>query len=116
MAWAKRNPEKLRAAYRRYYAKNKEARLLRQRELNELVRREAIQIYGGECQGCGIDDHRVLCFDHIFDDGAEERKKTKNRTGARFAAWLKREGWPLDYQLLCWNCNYLKLQRLRGNG
>ena len=89
----------------------KDRRRDQEREYGRLVRLEAIQVYGGKCQGCGIDDERVLCFDHILDDGAELRKRGQP-TGRKLASWLKRNGWPLDFQLLCWNCNFLKLQRI----
>ena len=74
------------------------------------VKEEAITVYGGMCINCGASDYRILCFDHVYDDGNLRRKKCsyERAGGAKFAAKLKREGWPDYIQLLCFNCNHLK--------
>lgn len=68
---------------------------------------EVIKSYGGHCLICGEIDPAVLTIDHIFDDGAEERKI--RYSGASFYRFLKKQGFPKDrYQLLCMNCNFRK--------
>lgn len=88
------------------------------------IRRKAdvIAAYGGKCQcsGCEVTEPKFLTIDHIFDDGAEERRRLfrESRTalkkigsGHSFYCYLKRRGYPKDrYQLLCMNCNFAKGQ------
>lgn len=106
-------PEHILAKNRRWYAANREkirVRSRRWREINhEKARREAIEKYGGACVRCGIEDQRVLCFDHVNDDGAEMRRLKKHpKSGYNLCVWLKKHGWPDFIQLLCANCNLLK--------
>lgn len=107
------NRNKILAKNRRWYAANREqcqAGCKRWREANtEKVRREAIENYGGACARCGIEDYRVLCFDHVNDDGAQMRRDGVHpRSGYPLHRWLKKNGWPRFIQLLCHNCNVLK--------
>lgn len=70
-------------------------------------RAEVLKEYGGVCVNCGIDDLEVLVFDHIFDDGAEERKQLGE--GPSMHEILRRQGFPKDrIQVLCHNCNHKK--------
>jgi hypothetical protein len=50
----------------------------------------------------------ALTIDHINDNGAEERKENGRRGGASFYALLKQRKYPLGYQVLCWNCQWIK--------
>ena len=69
-------------------------------------RLEVIEAYGGKCVCCGEAHPEFLTVDHVFNDGAEERKTEWSGT---WYAKLKKLGWPKDrYQLLCWNCNSSK--------
>ncbi|MFA5696336.1 MAG: hypothetical protein WC917_02715 [Bacilli bacterium] len=69
------------------------------------LRMEAIQHYGGKCNNCGIDDFYVLQIDHINNDGNKHRKEVKSY---RLPKWLKDNGYPKEYQILCANCNWKK--------
>jgi len=72
------------------------------------LREELVTAYGGKCVRCGEDDPIVLMLDHIFNDGAAERRISGNG-GLGLWRKLKRQGWPKDrYQLLCCNCNFRK--------
>ncbi len=44
-----------------------------------------------------------LVIDHIDGGGTKERKD--RGAGARFFAWLRKEGFPPGYRVLCHNCN-----------
>lgn len=71
------------------------------------VKTAVLAEYGGCClnPACKETDPACLTIDHVFDDGAEERKKLK--TG--LYAMLRRWGYPKDrYQLLCHNCQWRK--------
>ncbi len=66
------------------------------------------EIVGKQCVGCGHDDIRVLEFDHVHGDGAEDRRKFQGaRSMLEFyvahPAIAKRA-----LQTMCRNCNWLK--------
>lgn len=72
------------------------------------LKAEMIVAYGGRCACCGQDEPAFLQLDHVYNDGADERRKFRHLT--QFFADLKSRGWPTDrYQLLCANCNFGKL-------
>lgn len=70
-----------------------------------LCRLEAIAHYGGACACCGEDAYEFLVIDHIHDDGAQHRREL---SGELISYWLKRNGYPPGYQILCANCNMAK--------
>jgi len=68
-----------------------------------------IKEYGGKCACCGEDTIEFLTIDHINNNGAKERKNTKQGTGGKLYRWLIKNNFPKDnYQLLCYNCNCAK--------
>jgi len=70
-------------------------------------RLEAIDHYSGGrncCTRCGLDDVRVLDFDHVNNDGAEQRREMGNN----LVYWMKKNNFPQGFQVLCRNCNWLK--------
>ncbi len=65
---------------------------------------KAYQHYNNVCNNCKCSKLEFLTIDHINNDGAIHRKKIKN-----IYAWLNTNLYPKDnFQLLCFNCNYLK--------
>lgn len=80
------------------------------RKLSERI--DAILAYGSRCVKCGLDDYESLVFDHIHDDGGQERRNRDVGSGG----YLRRIGYPKDrFQLLCHNCNFKK-ERARRTG
>jgi hypothetical protein len=80
-----------------------------------------MEILGGVvCQGCGITDERVLTFDHINGDGAQERALYgAGGLGQRMIREMVNdpdaEKWRKKYRVLCFNCNWiahLELQKV----
>lgn len=64
--------------------------------------------YGGSpaaCSCCGETDMDVLCLDHINGDGRKHRREIE---GKSLYAWIRREGYPPIFQVLCANCNMSK--------
>ena len=59
------------------------------------------------CVKCGFSDIRSLSIDHINGRGNRQRQG-KLRTSASFYAWLKAQGYPVGYQTLCMNCQFIK--------
>lgn len=85
--------EAYKASVRRHYLRLKE---------------EVIKAYGGHCACCGETKIEFLSMDHIYNDGAEERRNG-TPTGRSFYRWLKKNGFPQGrLQVLCHNCNGAK--------
>jgi hypothetical protein len=67
-------------------------------------RLELLDILGGRCIKCNIDDWRVLQVDHINGGGNAERRSLKSPHAYRKVILGNIE----KYQLLCANCNWIK--------
>ena len=68
--------------------------------------------YGGyKCNCCGETEPLFLTIDHVNNDGNKHRKKFQS-TGDGLYKWLKQNGYPEGFQVLCMNCNHGK----RRNG
>jgi len=65
---------------------------------------EVFSHYGNKCACCGIDKPECLTMDHINNNGAEHRKQI----GTQIFPWLRKNNYPEDFQILCYNCNYAK--------
>ena len=61
---------------------------------------------GNKCRRCGNGDSKLLCIDHVNDDGQNERASGMSHV----KLWNKIIKDDLDgrYQLLCFNCNLKK--------
>lgn len=70
------------------------------------LRAEAFAAYGGAfCAWCGAAEQ--LEIDHIADNGAVERALFPEQAWS-LARWLKKQGFPPGYQVLCRPCNRVK--------
>lgn len=104
--------EQVRGAAKRYRAKNKEqiAKNKRARVLD--LRMKALIHYSGgtpQCSMCHIDKISMLCFDHINNDGAKQRREMHN---GNIHEYLRKNNHPEGFRVLCWNCNFLERLRL----
>lgn len=70
----------------------------------DALRVHVINALGGKCARCGYDDLRSLALDHIDDLGKYEREVLTGRM-----IYHRAEYFPEDYQVLCYNCNHIKL-------
>ena len=111
--WRARNKDKLRkqAQARRSKLSDPELAKLRRREADRKNRLMAelkdsvYQAYGGYlCSCCGEKEPTFLSIDHVNNDGNEQREKI-GQSPQRLYAWLRRNGYPDGYQVLCMNCN-----------
>ena len=68
------------------------------------LRADTIEHYGGKCACCGESEPSFLTIDHINGNGNAHRKEI-GRGSVLMYKWLKKNGWPEGYQVLCWNCN-----------
>lgn len=53
------------------------------------------------CGCCGETELDFLTIDHIEGGGNKHRKQV----GGIFTLWLKKQGYPNGYRVLCFNCN-----------
>ena len=93
--------QRCREYQQKWYQENKKKADKTAYEWYRNKRTELINQLGSCCNHCGEDDPIVLDFDHINDDGAEDRKK-----GGSILTKIDRE--PHRFQLLCKNCNWRK--------
>lgn len=83
---------------------------IRQRDFQRQLADEVIAHYGGKCACCGETERLFLSIDHINNDGAEHRrsinpKAVSNGKGVGVYHWLRKNGYPEGFQVLCMNCN-----------
>jgi len=103
-----------------YYKANAEKVKTRTAEYHRRTRKQVVDHYGGRCACCGEEEYAFLCIDHVNDNGAQHRRQInaargkpnkKNMNGSaniRLWRWIIRNGYPSDFQILCWNCNSAK--------
>lgn len=78
-------------------------------KFKDKLRRETFEAYGGpKCNCCGVDMFQFLSIDHINNNGKEHREELRSRGGTSFYIWLRKNGYPSGYQVLCFNCNISK--------
>lgn len=73
------------------------------------LKTQVMAAYGGcRCACCGVTDFEFLSIDHIGGTGAAHRKElTGNaRDGRNLYIWLRAQGFPPGYRVLCHNCNF----------
>lgn len=83
-----------------------------QKERNIVIKKEVLTHYGNgelKCVQCGENRLGCLTIDHINGGGNKHRIKVcKSHGSTAFYRWLKKESYPLGFQTLCMNCQFLK--------
>lgn len=69
------------------------------------LRLKFLEMYGGKCICCHIDEEAFLALNHILEDGDEHRKQ-RTSYGIYIDATAKYD--PDRFQILCHNCNFAK--------
>lgn len=75
------------------------------------LKREILIHYGGnppKCAKCDFANERALTIDHIEGGGNEHRKQIAREASTDFYVWLKNNNYPLGFQVLCMNCQFMK--------
>lgn len=99
--WRKINRKLYLSKSKEWRQKNKE-RIKEQRlRLNMKLRLEVLKHYGNKCNCCNLEDINFLSFDHINNDGHLWRKQKLGW----LPRWIKKNNFPSDIQILCYNCN-----------
>jgi hypothetical protein len=78
-----------------------------QREYNKGLRRATLEAYGGVCTCCGEAQEAFLEIHHENGGGGEHRASLSTSMDL----WLKKEGYPTGFTLLCANCHTAITQR-----
>jgi len=74
------------------------------RRLYRRLREEVLDHYGKVCACCGEDRYEFLSIDHVDGGGNAHRREIGNPSV--FCRWLKKNGLPIGYRVLCMNCNH----------
>jgi hypothetical protein len=111
------HPEKVKKWKKDHYKNNKEKILKRMKEWYWKLWLDTIDHYGGKCSCCGESNPMFLTMDHINNDGYIWRRNIykergyNNKRGTRGVSttvhliWIRKNNYPKDLQLLCFNCN-----------
>jgi len=104
------NKVRLRAKNREYARANRDRLNAQARDRHRQIRYEVLSYYSQgtlRCACCEIADYEFLTIDHANGDGAKHRRETPTVRTA-LAAWLRRNGFPEGFQVLCLNCNFAR--------
>lgn len=74
---------------------------------------QVYEAYGGTvCRCCGETTVEFLTLDHVNNDGAKHRRQQSGRQngfcGQSISRWLRKNGFPPGFQVLCMNCNFAR--------
>lgn len=114
-AHRKRNREKLRKWYKKFHKANRDRRVKERKERNKKIKFEVFSHYCKglvrcQCKGCPIKHIDLLTLDHKIPVRKTSRRR---KTGYHFWFWLKRNGCPDGFQILCASCNFSKKRNFR---
>lgn len=87
-----------------------EKKLQENRDYRKKVKEDIIEHYTRgrmKCKFCGISDMEVLTLDHINGKGRKHREDIGG--SGVFYNWIIRENFPEGFQVLCRNCNTIKM-------
>lgn len=85
-----------------------EERAIKHRRLWDQLVNQVLDAYGGKCSRCGETDRDVLVVDHINGGGNEHRREIGEGNLYR---WLRRNGFPSGFTILCANDHLRKHRR-----
>ena len=98
------NNLRIRAYKRQYYATPKWRKY--NREYAQRLKKLAFTAYGGAvCACCGEEHMEFLSIDHIGGGGRIHRQQP-GVTANHFYQWLRQQGYPSGFRVLCMNCNF----------
>src|SRR5689334_6761973 len=97
-----RNPKCI-ICYKAHKAENIDQIRSNRRVWERQVREEVLAHYGGKCMcpGCTEAQYEFLAIDHIHGGGRKHRESIKTP----LPYWLKKNGFPEGFRVLCHNCN-----------
>lgn len=79
------------------------------KKLAAILKDQVFMAYGGwKCACCSETEKAFLTIDHMLNDGYKLRNNGTHGHSTMFYRWLKKSGYPKDFQVLCMNCNFGK--------
>lgn len=79
------------------------------KRLAEALKNEVFTAYGGWiCACCSEIERSFLTIDHMLNNGSKLRREGVHGHSTMFYRWLKKSGYPKDFQVLCMNCQFGK--------
>lgn len=110
--WKETHPEYFQRKAKENYSRARVQRTL----LDNVTKAHCLTHYGEgklACVRCGFSDIRALSLDHIEGGGSKIRamqKKNHQRvlTGKALYRYLYLRDYPIGYQTLCMNCQFIK--------
>ena len=78
------------------------------KESRRRLRHQVLEAYGGKCACCGVTEEMFLVIDHVEDNGNVHRKEIGSNSSDSTYRWLRQNGYPEGFQVLCHNCNHAK--------
>jgi hypothetical protein len=100
-----KNVKKSRAIAMKSYRKHRSKRMQYNKKYEKKVKDDVFNNYGGYvCSCCGETEKVFLTIDHINGGGTRDRKKY-GRGGKFLYRWLRKNGYPEGFRVLCFNCN-----------
>ena len=95
---------------REYGRTHREEERVRLKAYRERIKQEVLTHYGNgkfACIKCAESKMACLTLDHINGGGNRERQD-KGLYGSVLYRWLRKQDYPLGYQTLCMNCQFVK--------
>lgn len=102
--------EALKIRWKKQRIKWREKRMAHKKDWHSALKLKIINHYtkgSMKCKRCGFDDVRALQVDHVNGGGYAHRKSLGNSSTSVYT-YLKRNNYPVGFQILCANCNWIK--------
>jgi hypothetical protein len=103
------DPEVVKERRAKHYVSRQDHIKKRVKTYKDAAKLEVMSHYSGgppKCRTCAISDVSKLALDHTNDDGKAHRKEIGVGNGVYL--WVRKNGFPPIFQVLCHNCNFLK--------
>lgn len=101
--------KKTRAAANKKYVEENRSRInAKNTEWRRNLRLKVLHQYSNgtmACACCGEPNTEFLCIDHVNGGGGSHRKQI-GPGGYAIYIWLRKNGYPEGFRVLCFNCNY----------
>lgn len=108
------NRQALRTQARDYYKVNAKAIKEKQRLWRAKLKLEVLMAYGGcRCSLCLESRPGALVIDHVGGGGNAHRRMVGS--GNVVYRWLKKNGFPAGFRVLCANCNHSTISRFNAS-
>lgn len=94
----------------KHRVKDRERGRLKDRVASARLKEECFRQYGNKCACCGESTIEFLTIEHELGNGNNHRRELfkHNVGGSHMYRWLKKNGYPAGFSILCMNCNWAK--------